>query len=241
MTALLLLSHESADRVNRMTAFWREKTLPDQIVVAYGGPESEYDRIEGLKTFVDDPRLRTRDHQRECQSYTGVLQAAVATLGSSEWTHLYLAEFDILPIVPDIWSRLRSHAESQNADLLAHRLWQIDGSLHSHYGFHLSKKSWLRWIRSISIRNDKDVVLSCLGCGQFWKRETLESVVSHGEPVPAYLELHLPTVVHHLGFRVRGMGDQDQYVKTSPLSPGEKDRMIAEGAWIIHPEKSLWE
>src|SRR5690606_22280133 len=89
MTALLLLSHQSAPCVNRMIRYWRERTRPDHIVVAYGGPDEEFDGIEGDKVFIDDPRLRTKDHQRECQSYHQVLSAAVALLENRSWEQLY--------------------------------------------------------------------------------------------------------------------------------------------------------
>ena len=77
MTALLLLTHEPAARVARMVDYWRNTTGPDEIVVAYGGPVEEFGKIKGRKAFIDDPRLRTRDHQRERQSYSGVLRGAM--------------------------------------------------------------------------------------------------------------------------------------------------------------------
>ncbi len=240
MTALILLTHEPADRVNRMAAAWRTLTAPDELVVAYGGPEMEMGAIEGTKAFIADMRLRTRDHQREKQSYTGMLKAATAAISDRNWDALYLAEYDMLPIVPDLWSRLRRHAEAERADLLGHRAWRIDDTLHPHYSNHLSSRDWLAWLAGFSRREDPSVVLSCMGCGQWWRREALEAVLSMGEPVPAYLELHLPTAAHHLGFRVRGMGAQDRFIHTGPLPPGARESMAAEGAWVIHPDKSLW-
>jgi hypothetical protein len=241
MTALLLLTHQPAPCVNRMAQAWRELTNPEQIVIAYGGPESEFPAIEGTKAFITDPRLRTRDHQREKQSYTGMLQAAVALLADQPWDCLYLAEYDMLPIAADLFTRLRDHADHERADLLGHRAWRVDDTLHPHYSNHLAATRWLDWVQEISVREDKSVVLSCMGCGQWWRREALEAVLALGEPVPAYLELHLPTVAHHIGFRVRGISRQDPFIRTKPYSPGAGKNLANRGAWLIHPDKTLWE
>lgn len=240
MTALLLLSHEPAANVNRMVEFWQKKTNPAHIIVAFGGAESEFDAIEGKKIFIGDPRLRTVDHQREKQSYTGVLTAAVEALAECDWDSLYLAEFDMLPLSDSLFNHLRSHADSENADLLGHRAWRIDDTLHPHYGNHIAITEWENWISKLSFREDKNVVLSCLGCGQWWRREALEAVTVIGEPVPAYLELHLPTLAHHLGFRVRGLKAQDTFVSTEPFPAERATQFDAEGAWIMHPHKTLW-
>jgi hypothetical protein len=241
MTALLLLTHEPAECVNRMTRAWREITSPGQIILAYGGPRHEFALVEGQKVYVEDPRLRTRDHQREKQSYTKLLQQAVGALQKESWDALYLAEYDMLPLVPDLFTRLRDHASRERADLLGHRAWRIDDTLHPHYSHNAANADWLGWIQSISIRDEKSVILSCMGCGQWWSREALEAVLALGEPVPAYLELHLPTVAHHIGFRVRGIPEQDVFMRSQPF-PREvsRDQLKRQGAWLMHPDKSLW-
>ncbi len=240
MTALLLLTHQPAEAVNRMVERWKTLTSPDQVVVAYGGPPEEIERIEGNRVLIQDPRLRTKDHPREKQSYTEVLRKACEALKGEAWEHLYLAEFDIEPVVPDLFARLKARSTVEDADLLGHRAWRIDDTLHPHYASHGHLTAWRNWVRSISCRKDSEVVLSCMGCGQWWRRAALEAVLEKGEPHPAYLEVHLPTVAHHLGFRVRGMGDQDAFIRTEPLGPRPRSRMIDQGAWAIHPVKTLW-
>ena len=52
-----------------------------------------------------------------------------------------------------------------------------------------------------------------------------------------FLHRVLPTLAHHLGFRLRDFGDQSRFVW------GEGDvaaipRARAEGAWTIHPVKT---
>ena len=54
-----------------------------------------------------------------------------------------------------------------------------------------------------------------------------------------YLEILLPTLAHHLGFRVRDFKDQNQFVRHI----GEMITRVAEarlaGAWTIHPIKGV--
>jgi len=240
MIALLLLTHEPADRVRRMVEYWRKAVDPGEIVVAYGGPREEFGKIEGRKAFIDDPWLRTRDHQRERQSYTRMLKGAMDALEGAEWEWLYLAEYDMLPLDSSLLDRLRERALREGADLLGHRAWRIDDTLHPHYASHLATPEWLNWIGSVSRRSNKRVVLSCMGCGQFWGREALESVVAQGEPVRAYLELQLPTVAHHLGFRVRGLDEQDRFISNQVIPDAKPELLRDIGAWILHPVKKLW-
>ncbi|MFC7338058.1 hypothetical protein ACFQY0_12770 [Haloferula chungangensis] len=238
--ALVLLSHERAERVNRMVDRWRSITRPYLIVVAFGGDASEFESIKGRKVFVDDSRLRTTDHQRERQSYTEVLRKSVQSIADDDWDALYLAEFDMLPIVSDLWKRLEQRAEAENADLLGHRVWRVDGTFHPHYSNLATAPEWFEWIRTFSIREESAVVLSCMGCGQRWRREAIQAVVDIGEPVRAYLELHLPTAAHHLGYRVRGLSDQDQFVSSDQLATSAIPSMKQNGAWVVHPVKGEW-
>ena len=79
-----------------------------------------------------------------------------------------------------------------------------------------------------------------MGCGQFWRREALEAVIAQGdEPEPAYLELQLPSVAHHLGFRLRGLGEQDRFISNHVIPGGEPELMRDIGAWVMHPVKNL--
>jgi hypothetical protein len=61
------------------------------------------------------------------------------------------------------------------------------------------------------------------------------------DPFPVYMELYLPTLAHHLGFRVRDFGDQNRFVQVLKDATGDIDRARAEGAWTLHPIKRLWD
>jgi hypothetical protein len=54
-----------------------------------------------------------------------------------------------------------------------------------------------------------------------------------------YLELYLPSLAHHLGFRVRGHGDQDRFVQVVPMEEPFSKKWLDQGAWSLHQVKNL--
>jgi hypothetical protein len=77
------------------------------------------------------------------------------------------------------------------------------------------------------------------GTGSFWKREAFEAVAAFNEPFPIYLEIFLPTVVHHLGFRLRDYGEQNRFVSATGDRSREIKQAQSAGAWTLHPVKNL--
>lgn len=238
--ALVLVSHEESGNIARMRRCWEDLTAPKHCVVAYGGNVTEFPEIDGDKVFVDDPRLRTSDHQREFQSYTKLLEAAVGFLADRSWEWLFLAEYDLVPLSADLFPVLIDEAEKESADLLGAGACRLDNTLHSHHAAHAATAGWSDWIGSISCRDDRSVVLSCLGCGQLWRREAIEAVVAAGEPVKSYLEILLPTVAHHLGFRVRPWKSHASFILPDPLPHENLNLYLSQGANAVHPVKTRW-
>ena len=60
------------------------------------------------------------------------------------------------------------------------------------------------------------------------------------EPFPIYMELYLPTLAHHLGFRVRDFGEQNRFVQVLKDATDDIEQARKEGAWTLHPVKRLW-
>jgi hypothetical protein len=79
------------------------------------------------------------------------------------------------------------------------------------------------------------------GSGSFWTREAFSAVCAVNEPFPIYMELYLPTLIHHLGFRVRDFGDQNHFVRVLDDETNYIEKARAEGAWTLHPVKRLWD
>lgn len=240
--ATVLLTHQPPAAVRRMLAYWREQSTAGSLIVAYGGSRADFDEIEGAaKVYVDDPGLRTRDHPRERQSYLGVLQASLPEVRASGASHVHLAEFDEIPLVNDLNRRLLELAATEGADVLGHQLLRVDRTGHSHLLGHLIEPEFGEFWRSISARADSQVVLSMLGCGSFWTVEAYEQVASLAPPLRIYLELFLPTAAHHLGFRVRPIPGQREFMHPAQeKTTADFERFQRLGAWCIHPVKRFW-
>ena len=91
----LLLSHQAPAELKPLLDLWQKVAGTKNVLLAYGGVENQFTRIEfEPKVFVDDPGLRTRDHQRERQSCTAVLrQAALWMKDRPEFQYLHFVEY----------------------------------------------------------------------------------------------------------------------------------------------------
>jgi hypothetical protein len=240
----IILTHQSPEAIVRMLDWWKERVPLESVLLVYGGPAKQFDGIaHKQKIFVDDARLRTRDHQRELQSYTQLYQAVNRFLQTEgmEFEFVHFAEYDHLPIVRDLNARQIQQLKSEHADVIGFHLHRVDGTSNVHFLYHASNEQFGQYWSGITCRDEPNVVLSMFGSGSFWKRETFSAVALGQEPFPIYVEIFLPTLAHHLGFRVRDYGAQDDFVgvlqdKTNEIARAEKN-----GAWILHPVKYLWE
>lgn len=239
----ILLTHQAEPLVEAMVAWWQRHAPGPDILIAYGGTRERFDALNvPAKVFVDDSRLRTRDHQRERQSFAGVFIAV------NEWLRerpgyrlIHFSEFDCIPLCHDLFARMEARLGTEHADVLGCRLERVDGTNHPHYLYHAADAQFAPFLNEISIRQDRSVVLAMIGCVSFWKREAFTAVADAEESSPLYLEIALPTLAHHLGFRVRGLGDQSPYVRpVGDLAP-QLDALRTAGAWMAHPVKGFWE
>ena len=237
----LLLTHQAPAQVEKLVARWRDYCRPPaQLLLAYGGPRESFERIAcEPKFFLADPRLRTRHHQREKQSYTQVFQGAAAWLADHPACgYVYFAEYDHWPLVPDLAVRLIERLRRERADVLGHQLFRRDDTSCVHYQNHAADPRFLPWLEAISRRRDPGATFNMLGSGSFWTREAFLAVARQEETVPVYLEIYLPTLAHHLGFRIRAFGDQDRFIWGDGDRAAVIPRARAEGAWTIHPIKT---
>jgi hypothetical protein len=238
----LVLSHQPPAAVAKMLGYWSECVAEESILLAYGGSKEEFDSIpHQQKVFVDDPGLRTSDHQRECQSYTAVFQAGAKFLQTRpEFRYVHFAEFDHLPLARDLNERQIERLGTEGADVLGFHLHRVDGTSNPHFLYHVAHDDFASHWFQISHRPEPEVVLSMFGSGSFWTREAFCAVAVTEEPFPIYLELYLPTLAHHLGFRVRNFTKQNRFVRITKDETESIEQARAEGAWTLHPVKKLW-
>ena len=213
----------------------------DSMLLAYGGETAAFSGIDfDPKVFIDDARLRLKDQQREQQSWSGVLTSVRNFLNlHSHFDYVYLVEYDQIPLVADLLERMADRIRTERADVLAHHLNRIDQTSSAHYLYHARDKRFHDYFTALSLRGNPRVILSMLGTGSFWKRKAFTDIAALEEPFPIYLEIYLPTLAHHLGFRVRDISDQNKFVMHIGNRHREIETARKQGAWTLHPVKTL--
>ena len=235
-----VLTHVPPGEIARSVAWWSHVAPADSLLIVHGGPAAEFDAIEfENRVHVSAARLRTTDHPRERQSYTEAYAAVSEWMRGRDFSHVYLAEFDHVPLVADLNERLLGRLAAERADMVCHGLRRVDDTGWHHYLYHCQDPRFHRHWETVSMREDRRVVLSMLGTGALWTREAFDAVAREREPFPMYHEIFLPTLAHHLGYRVRGMADGEQWVSNLGDFRGRIRKARNEGAWTIHPVKSL--
>ncbi len=243
----VLLTHQPPGAVSAMQAWWQEEggvALEDQLIL-HGGERAAFEGVaHSAKCYCgDDPRLRTRDHQRDKQGFSGVFAVAAAWLREHpEFTHVHVAEYDHLPLRRDFGDLLLGEIVAEKADVLGFRVLRVDGTSHPHYLYHAAAPRFHAHFAALSRRADPRTILSMFGSGSFWTRAAFECVAAATEHFPVYLELWLPTTAHHLGFRVRRFATPaaEAWIENLGERRNELDTARKAGGWSIHPVKSAW-
>jgi hypothetical protein len=236
-----VLTHQGCKQIDALVQWWSQYVDPNNLLIVHTGPKEEFCLLlHPRKAYVADQRLQTRDHPRELQSYTSVFRAIAKTLRQGRWDYVNFCEYDQLPLRGDADAGRVQCMEQAGADVLGYQVRRIDGTNHPHWLYYQARVRHGEVIRRISRRADLSVVLSMFGSGSFWKRRVLEDVAALEEPMPIYLELWLPTIAHHLGYRIVGMGDRhERWVSPGRDRSAEIQRARKSGAWSVHPVKSL--
>ncbi len=243
-TLNIILTHQDAPSVSRMLDWWSRVVPADSIAVAHGGSAGQFALVEWpRKLHVASGRLRTREHHKEMQSYTAIFRAVMDAGLADGFATVHLAEYDQIPLQPGLNELQRAHLAREGADVTGYRLRRIDGTNDGHFLTHWRLPEFRRLIEDISVRSDHSVILSMLGFGTFWTFEAFQAVSRIAEPVPLYLEVFLPTVLHHLGFRVRPVPDLPEYAShiAREFTISDIVKAARKGQWNIHPLKSLWD
>ena len=226
----LLLTHLDAEGVAASLAQYPPGA---RVVVCHGGRREDFDRVAHPdKLFIEDPSLRG---PTERQSYAEVLRRAwfEVVAGAPEVDLVWLAEFDHVVLRPDFERALRAAIDHAGADFL---------------GKNCSPRDDTNWPHALRARRDPRLagraLWGCLGTGMLMRRPVLRALAELDE-LPGYLELAIPTAVHHLGFRLDDMDRfTDLYAHVN--APPDKDRASVEearssGHFFVHPFKRVQE
>jgi len=236
-----ILVHQTQAEISALFGYWESLGYSAaQMLFVHAGARAAFDALNvPNKVFVEGREIRTTFHPMEKQSYGGAMREIASWLKGKDFEALALVEYDHLPLIPDWGNKLCALLEEERADLLCHHLMRVDGTNASHYLHHLSDRRFAELWQGISMREDKEVFLNAVMTGSFWRRGAFEAVAAQGQPFPVYLELYLPSLAHHLGFRVRNYGFQDRFVQVIPMEQPFSPKWQAEGAWSLHQVKNL--
>lgn len=236
----VLLVHQKDAVVQQVIQWWHNICPLEDLWLAYGGTPENFEQLNyPNKRFISDPKLRTRDHQREKQSYMGIFECIAPVLRESAHDYVYLSEFDHLPLIRDLNERQVQFARQDGADVMGHYLQQIDHTAHPHYLYHAADPSFFDFWKRNTVRPDPSTTFSVFGTGMLWTREAFLDVAHRKDSLDCYLELFLPTLAHHAGFRVRRWPDSQHLVSALPSPEISLQKAHAAPYWTIHPIKDL--
>ncbi len=220
-----------------------ERVAPGaRVVVCHGGTRNDFDRIDTrAKVFVEDSDLRAAPIT--IQSYNQLLrlvwQESVRDDPAIE--AVCVLEYDQVVLCPDYETRILDLLVTSGADFLGKNCVDRTQSNWVHYLRYRDDPGLLAFLRAVSVRNDKERMFGCLGTGLVLRRAVLEALATMEHFRPAYIELYLPTLVHHLGFKVDDaarLGDCYDHLRWAP--PYEVEDVLAlktNGACFVHPLK----
>jgi hypothetical protein len=225
-----------------MLDYWLREVPTTDLWLAYGGGRVRFDSISfPNKSFIQNGNLRTKDHQREKQSYSPIFKAIAKAISSQPYDFIWFMEYDHIPLTAAAPQLFREDLERQGADVLGLHLNRIDRTISPHYLYHLSDINFLTFWQKHSVRRDTTTILSMFGSGSFWKREAFDAVAAIPEETPVYLEIFFPTLAHHLGFRVREATEQNRFVTARPVKNRTIQMARGAKAWTFHPHKTMWD
>jgi hypothetical protein len=241
-TVTILVTHQSPGHVQRMLKWWKLNVIDTELLVAYGGLKEDFSKLEfPNKVFVHDQSLRTTDHVRERQSYTGIFKGASATLRNSSCDYVLFFEFDHIPVNSKIVSEMKRRIAERAADLVCYHLRRVDGTNSPHFLEHAKDQQFVDFWRQVSVRKDKGVILSMFASGSLWRREAFEAIAATDESFPVYQEIYLPTLAHHLGFRLCDLGEQNDFIRAVPTRTLTFEYAKAHHGLSVHPLKQFWD
>jgi hypothetical protein len=238
-----VLTHLDAERATRQLAYLRALAPRARFVLCHGGSRKDYDELaieDAL--FIEDPSLRGPNKE---QSYNEALTAVYDGYVRDDSTVelVYFTEYDQLILSGDFEESLAALAQRSPAGLFAkHASPRMDTNW-PHSIRYRDDERLMQFIAGISRREDREQLWGCLGTGLLFRRDALREFCSVTDAPHAYLEMFIPTVVHHLGFEVANvdaLGDLYANVRWRP--PYTVEEAVAAkraGRTFLHPFTEL--
>jgi hypothetical protein len=237
----VLLTHQDAVAVDANLGYLHAVAPQARFVVAHGGSRSDYDGVRHAeKVFLDDPTLRAapRTHQSYHVAFSALADAFVRDDPAID--SMYVFEWDHIVLRPDFEAPLNALAARTGAAFLGKTCVDRTATNWHHYTRYRRDEALLAHLREHSVRDDPTRLFGTLGNGFWLTREALEAYVAVSDRPVVYGELYVPTILHHLGFRVAEIpGDLYRHVRYEPeVTLGELLALKRAGGWFAHPFKT---
>jgi hypothetical protein len=237
-----VLTHLAAEQVHERMQLLNAVAPDARFVICYGGTAEEFERIElQHRLLIDDPTLR--GPQQHLQSLT----MSFAALWNAYFEHdessdsLYLVEYDHLILDRQFETRLRELAAVTNADFMGKTCTDRTGTNGEHYVRFRSDPRILGHLHKLSVREDPTRIFGCLGDGMWMSRGALQAYLELDRHPPCYCETYVPTLLHHLGYRVVDVDTHsDLYRHVRWMPSFDAEQVVAQcrvGTVFMHPVK----
>lgn len=238
-----ILTHLDSRVVERQLDYLRTLSPASRFVVCHGGTRDHFDGLSTREAlFIDDPSLRGPHFEK---SINAILDALYETYVRDDDTIelVYVIEYDHLILRSDFERTLEELARRTGAGLLAKAASARNDSNWPHFLSTRGDDVLNSFIRGISQREDPCLRFGCLGTGMLFRRDAFCAFCTLHDPPSRYVELFVPTVIHHLGFEVVDVDAvADLYMAIRWLPEFDMDEVSREkraGRTFVHPFKQL--
>jgi hypothetical protein len=197
-----IITHLPAERVEAQLEYLRGLDPQARFAICHGGKREEFDRLRHRPAlFIEDPSLRGPIDDQSYDAVLGGLHEHVVA-DDPGIDLVYMIEYDQLILQAGFESLLREAVEASGADFLAKNCIRRNDTNWFHFHRFRGDAALNAYFRRISVREDPEARYGCLGSGMLMTRDALARFAALPEPPPSYLELFIPTAMHHLGLRV---------------------------------------
>ena len=238
-----VVTHLPAPVVRKQLSYLRALAPDVRFVVCHGGKPADFDGLPADDAvWVDDPSLRgphfDQSHNRTLRLVRDHFVADDASVD-----HVYFIEYDHIVLRGDFGATLTALAERTGAGLLAKAASPRNDTNWPHYLRARRNGALDAYVAAHSRRDDPAVRYGCLGTGMLFRRDAFDAFCALPSPPPAYFELFVPTMVHHLGFDVVDVDAvSDLYMDVRWLPEFDLDELRAaraSGRTFAHPFKAV--
>jgi hypothetical protein len=240
-----VLTHLPAELVQKQLDHLRGVAPGSRFVACHGGPREDFDGLEPADAvWIEDPSLRGPHFRKSLNDTLSALHDTWVR-GDDSVDFVFAVEYDHMILRGDFEGALTELAAKTGAGLLGKAASTRNDTNWPHYLQARRDERLNSYIAGVSVRDDPSVRYGCVGTGLLLRRDAFDAFCALPSPPPAYVELFVPTMVHHLGYDVVDVDAvSDLYADVRWLPEFDLDEVRAakrRGRSFAHPFKRIEE